>query len=84
MHIISQGRHSNGPYADSFPLSDHFQGGGGGGGGWVLGGGGLPDPVICGLKKPPHCADHFEVRMLMQKIETGGGRGGGMVGGTFV
>ena len=44
------GGRSNGPYADSLPLSDHFQGGGGGGGlprkggGLGLGGGegGLP------------------------------------------
>ena len=32
------GGRSDGPYADSLPLPDHFQGGGGGG--WVWGGGG--------------------------------------------
>ena len=43
---LPRGGHSNGPYADSLPLSDHFQGGGGGGagsggeGGLVLRGGG--------------------------------------------
>ena len=37
------GGRSNGPYADSLPLSSHFQGGGGGGGGAVSGGcGGQP------------------------------------------
>ena len=34
------GGRGNGPYADSLPLSDHFQGGAGGGGGWVWGRGG--------------------------------------------
>ena len=33
----ARGGRCNGPYADSLPLSDHFQGGGGGGG-WVWGG----------------------------------------------
>ena len=28
----ARGGRSDGPYADSLPLSDHFQGGGGGGG----------------------------------------------------
>ena len=32
------GGRSNGPYANSLPLLDHFQGGEGGGGGWVWGG----------------------------------------------
>ena len=46
------GGRSNGPYADSLPLSSHFEGGGGGGwvGGGSGGGGGLPDPNINGLK----------------------------------
>ena len=50
VHCLSQclptggGGRSIGPYTDSFPLSDHFQGGGGGGlglGGARKGGGGL-------------------------------------------
>ena len=36
--FMPRGGRSDGPYADSLPLSDHFQGGGGGGGGWVWGG----------------------------------------------
>ena len=57
--LYSRGGHSNGPYADSLPLSSHFQGGGGGEGGGLGrggrgaslgGGGGLPDPNIYGLK----------------------------------
>ena len=35
----ARGGHSNGPYADSLPLSDHFQGGGGGAGSGGGGGG---------------------------------------------
>ena len=31
--VGARGGRSDGPYADSLPLSDHFQGGGGGGGG---------------------------------------------------
>ena len=38
--LVSRGGRSDGPYADSLPLSDHFQGGGGGGGGGGLGLGG--------------------------------------------
>ena len=39
-HEGGGGGRSIGPYADSFPLSDHFQGGGGGGGSQEEGGGG--------------------------------------------
>ena len=47
---------SIGPYADSFPLSDHFQGGvgglglGGRSGGSQEGGGGASDPNTYGIK----------------------------------
>ena len=51
------GGHSNGPYADSFPISDHFQGGVGMGGGGLgvgvwgqPGWGGGADLNIYGLK----------------------------------
>ena len=50
-----RGGRSNGPYADSLPLSSHFQGRGGGlgrggSGSQPKGGGGVPDPNIYGLK----------------------------------
>ena len=49
------GGRSNGPYADSLPLSSHFQGGGGGGLGFgggasQRGGGGAPTPQHVWLK----------------------------------
>ena len=57
----TRGGPGNGPYADSLPVSSHFQGGagrGGGGGGWVGGvlgaslggGGGAPGPQQIWLK----------------------------------
>ena len=49
------GGRSNGPYADSLPLSTHFQGGGGAGsegglGASLGGGGGAPGPQHIWLK----------------------------------
>ena len=53
------GGRSNGPCADSLPLSSHFQGGGGGGGwvglGWG-GSGGQPKGGVGGSRTPTYMA----------------------------
>ena len=56
MHqATSRGGRSNGPYADSLPLSSQFQGRGGGAGSW--GGGGLgPAEGEGGTRTPTYMA----------------------------
>ena len=74
-----------GPYTDSLPLSNQFQGGGGGGGGWGrLKGRGAPGPQHIWLKMTPHRAGHFcGMYVGKKKLQQGVG-GHGRWGGTCV
>ena len=60
MHGGGGGGRSIGPYADSFPLSDHYQGLGGGGVGVK---GPVPAAPPC-QNDPRRCADHFAVSIV--------------------